>query len=1000
MSDIDKIAEFLNIKSKEKLEDFKFVEKPFTKDDKFNKQKNSYSINSYNFVEYENIKVGGKLKTTPHLLIGFDTEYQSPDALIIPRENEDDLDLDEEVLLRFESSIEQNREDRKKGLLVNEILSYQTYCRIIIPKYDEKGNYITSESSGEEWECIIHPNTTSQNSKDGRLSLTQLLYYTVAKGIQKYSNIKIPTNCYLLSHFSRADIPSLKDFEWDESDMMDGLMNIRGVYTGSKDIEVNLDDKVKLKIQLRDTINLAPAMKKKLLDIGKMLGIKKIELGKDEEKDLDIIENMKEFMFDDYEKFKEYGILDARITTEYAHQLIIINMKETGKHNLPRTLTSIATSKLISMWKEEKWIKNKKKPELEVCGKTTYTYKRYSNNTGKLSNVSKDDYLMNVKWRIDFVANTYHGGRNEQFIFGATWIDNWSDWDLRSAYATSMCMIGLPNWETTKVIYDIEELYKLEITDLAYAQVEFKFPESIRYPCLPVRGGDSGLIFPFEGNSLCGLQELKLAKKLIDDAGEGYIRLLEGVYVETDKKRKVFQKFIEYCYKERNKAKLRKDSNGKTNSKNLFNYFWKEMSNSTYGKTAQGLRIRKIFDLTSMDVKPLPECQITQPFFASFITSMVRASLAEVMNKLPRDKMIFSVTTDGFLTNASDEDISKSQDGEICVALTKQITELGDKTNILEVKHRCKQALGWRTRGQATIKEADDWINEDGDEDRDNNIVLAKSGIKLNDRYEKYEENKKIVGYFFKRKYNHKLLYKNFSGIREMTEGRIDLVDKPVIRNLSMEFDWKRMPSFTKDVTVRFNGKDYAHIYMETIPWKSLEEFSKLKRNLDIFNSNNVKQRVIRSVKDYQHLKGYIQGKQSLTKKNQAGLSKINPDMDRIKQQVLCAWRKRQGGTLTCLIDGKKIETNHIKYNQWEVIFKTIEIEVSKEDYWNSKTQPKEYVLYRIQNNTENVKRLNKLKEIHFPSLKIEELISNEEGFNNWQDRETQFLNDKARVFK
>jgi hypothetical protein len=73
---------------------------------------------------------------------------------------------------------------------------------------------------------------------------------------------------------------------------------------------------------------------------------------------------------------------------------------------------------------------------------------------------------------------------------------------------------------------------------------------------------------------------------------------------------------------------------------------------------------------------------------------------------------------------------------------TKQITELGDKTNILEVKHRCKQALGWRTRGQATIKEADDWINEDGDEDRDNNIVLAKSGIKLNDRYEKYEENK------------------------------------------------------------------------------------------------------------------------------------------------------------------------------------------------------------------------------------------------------------------
>mgnify|MGYP001319242080 CR=1 FL=1 len=33
-----------------------------------------------------------------------------------------------------------------------------------------------------------------------------------------------------------------------------------------------------------------------------------------------------------------------------------------------------------------------------------------------------------------------------------------------------------------------------------------------------------------------------------------------------------------------------------------------------------------------MDVKPLTECHITQPFFASFITGMVRVSLAEIIN--------------------------------------------------------------------------------------------------------------------------------------------------------------------------------------------------------------------------------------------------------------------------------------------------------------------------------------------------------------------------------
>ncbi len=35
-----------------------------------------------------------------------------------------------------------------------------------------------------------------------------------------------------------------------------------------------------------------------------------------------------------------------------------------------------------------------------------------------------------------------------------------------------------------------------------------------------------------------------------------------------------------------------------------------------------------------MDVKPLTECHITQPFFASFITGMVRVSLADIINNV------------------------------------------------------------------------------------------------------------------------------------------------------------------------------------------------------------------------------------------------------------------------------------------------------------------------------------------------------------------------------
>ena len=45
---------------------------------------------------------------------------------------------------------------------------------------------------------------------------------------------------------------------------------------------------------------------------------------------------------------------------------------------------------------------------------------------------------------------------------------------------------------------------------------------------------------------------------------------------------------------------------------------------------------------------------------------------------------------------------------------------------------------------------------------------------------------------------------------------------------------------------------------------------------------------------------------------------------------------------------------------------------------------------------------LNKLKENHFPFLKIDELLSNVDrvGLLDKDEEETQFLKDKSRVFK
>ena len=115
-----------------------------------------------------------------------------------------------------------------------------------------------------------------------------------------------------------------------------------------------------------------------------------------------------------------------------------------------------------------------------------------------------------------------------------------------------------------------------------------------------------------------------------------------GVIVPSNPKTRIFGEFIKECLEHRIKA----------GSKTLEGLFWKEISNSTYGKTAQGLRKKRVYDMRDKTTKELPPSKITNPFFAAYITSFTRAILGEIINSLKPDTYVFSCTTDGFITTA------------------------------------------------------------------------------------------------------------------------------------------------------------------------------------------------------------------------------------------------------------------------------------------------------------------------------------------------------------
>ncbi|USQ95883.1 hypothetical protein [Caulobacter sp. RL271] len=334
----------------------------------------------------------------------------------------------------------------------------------------------------------------------------------------------------------------------------------------------------------------------------------------------------------------------------------------------------------------------------------------------------------------------------------------------------------------------------------------------------------------------------------------------------------MFGNFISDCVRRRNEHP----------KATLQNLFWKELSNSTYGKTAQGLRKKRVYDLQAQGTKQLDPSRITNAFFAAFITSFVRAVLGEIMNGLPAETCVFSCTTDGFLTNATDADITLASQGVLASLYREGREGLVGSPQLLETKHECRQPLGWRTRGQATLVEGD---TSKGD---DYNIVLAKGGIYTASHLDNVRlMNEYIVNRFLERTPDDIIDLTVMTGVRDIMEFDADLVSKQLTRRLNMEFDWKRRPYAVGTAPV-------GHVAFSTLPWESVAEFQAVRgyweelRNSDPF--------CIKSLDDYNRFARHVLSKTSLDADARRYLKRSDPDIKRLRQCLGSAWRNSKAG--------------------------------------------------------------------------------------------------------
>ena len=857
----------------------------------------AYSLEFDDFVVPPPPRKKKKGSQPPYLILGFDTEYQAPPAPV-------------------ERSTVVQREAKY------EVLSYQFHCLT---------------GSGETWSGICCPD-------DGeRMSLSQFIVFALSKGIKEDAVQKLPTQIYLVGHFTRADIPAFSDFN-----------KLQTIISAVRKTFVSIDESLKIEFQfpkrdpvrlsmfLRDTMLLVPSSSKSLSAVGELIGREKILLHKDPKKDLSMKRDMRRVRHQHWDLYKRYALNDAVICVEYLKKIGDLCQTVLGRRKFPVTLTSIGVDLLLKSWTDEL-----KVDHLSVLGREVVREERWNKRLGHYTTVPKQVSIEECYWNETFVTETYHGGRNEQFWFGPCYEADWTDYDLASAYPTAMSLIGMPYWEK---FYFSKDLKDYTATTLGYVCVDFKFPETVRYPTLPVRT-QNGLIFPLQGRSYCAAPEIAVALSL-----GAQLQIRHGVIVPTDDNVRIFGRFIRDCLAKRSQYP----------KKSLDGLFWKEIANSTYGKTAQGLREKRVFDMRDRDMKQLPPSRITNPFFASYITSFVRGVLGEIINAIPPNKMVFSATTDGFITDATERNIKKAESGPLGELFATGRKTLTGKPTVLEKKHAVRVPLGWRTRGQATLVEG-----PKNDADPSYSFVLARGGISIDeDLQTPKQQSAHVAQLFFKRTPSDTVISSSFTGIRDMIFYDADLVNVSVIKRLSMEFDWKRRPHALGN-----HAGYYGHLVFSTAAWKTVQEFQQVRELWTEFQKR--KPTCLKSKDDFETFSAFADSALMTSPKNKRYLATKDADLKRLRQSLCSAWKSRSVGLTIGATYKLKSENSPrviLSEQDFASCLTACGLSTRRSDVTNGARKP---FAYNSCPPTKRCRDLADVVKIAFPKLEIESLFYN-----------------------
>lgn len=596
--------------------------------------------------------------------------------------------------------------------------------------------------------------------------------------------------------------------------------------------------------------------------VGEQIGIEKVDIAPYARDRMDLL------LDGDKPLFERYALTDPKIVVKFMAETMLLAKELTGSSELPPTASSLAQKFFL------KTLKDAGLDRAECLGVHTVKTAVWSEKADQVRTVTEELPIPQREDHRAFVTQCYHGGLNSVMWAGPSEIDDWRDWDLKAAYPSAMLSIRQPDFENPRVSTNLDDFMGDVI---GFAHVEFECDAGQPFGLL-VDGGNRGLLSPRSGRAHCTAAELAVAVR----NGVKITKFYHGVIYpsKTDAAgQPVETRLFEPCIAEGRRRR------GMYPKGSVKEQLMKLILNSLYGRTAMGLKEKKVFDTRSGQSMPLPKSAITNEVIAAHSTGIVRATLMEILCNLPAGKRALSVTTDGFICNCSFDELPLN--GVMAQRYMDWAELATGKREILEEKHRARQVIVMKTRGQITAE-----YHEEASPDQ--KTILAKAGVSPPPAIPKSGHNEYMLDLYLNRRPGQKTMTRPFVSTRAQwtTDTRFTRLTRE--QALNLEPDMKNRLINPRMIAVR----GVEHIAFDMEPWPTAEDGLIARAIFDGW----IKKNCLKTLADWDNWQQYYQlglARRAKRRDGRAGIGIHMTDegaVGLLRRLFLRAWNREQVG--------------------------------------------------------------------------------------------------------